>query len=363
MKLLLLTDYFPASNNLELVGGVEAYCFYLAKYLKAEREEVKVFSRATTGENWSAPNFLQLPKRLLFTAQTLMRGIAVDFDVVQGTNSATFPTAFLLGIIKRKPIIFWVPDVYIGSWIKNLGPVGMIGEVSDRVLFRMPWIKFIAISQTTKNKLLHVGVDANNVVVIPCGVDFKEINGVSKQKTQWQVCVVSRLLKYKQIDVLVRAVKIIHQTIPKIKVAIVGQGPEEIPLKKLALSLGVKDNFQFFSYLPSHKDVLKIIKSSRILCHPSSVEGFGISVVEAAALGKPTVVSNIPALIETTQNGKSGLVFSLGDYQDLASKIKKLLTNNKLYIKKSKSAKELAKQYSWQEIAQETDNYYKGLTS
>jgi glycosyltransferase involved in cell wall biosynthesis len=57
---------------------------------------------------------------------------------------------------------------------------------------------------------------------------------------------------------------------------------------------------------------------SDVLCLPSHREGFGTIVIDAAALGVPTIGSNIPGLVDSIVDGKTGLLFPVGDVQALA---------------------------------------------
>ncbi len=168
---------------------------------------------------------------------------------------------------------------------------------------------------------------------------------------KYDVCVVSRLLKYKNIDDLLAISK-------DLKVAIVGQGPEEKYLRQMA-----SKNVRFYGFVKKHDDVKKVMASSRIFCHPSTVEGFGIVVIEAMSLGIPVVVADIPVMREITHNGQGVLFFEPKNRRSLALKIQMLLTDKKLYSQKVLEAKKLAKEYSWEQIAAQTEKVYKSLLS
>lgn len=168
---------------------------------------------------------------------------------------------------------------------------------------------------------------------------------------KYDVCAVSRLLKYKNIDDLIAISK-------NLRVAIVGQGPEEKHLRQIA-----SKNVRFFGFMEKHEDVLKIMASAKIFCHPSTVEGFGIVVIEALSLGIPAVVADIPVMREITHNGQGVLFFEPKNQKSLALKIQMLLTDKKLYSQKVLQAKKLAKEYSWEQIASQTEEIYKSVLS
>ena len=341
MKILLLAEFFPETNNGEINGGVEAYCFFVSKYLKDFGHNVSIISRSSN--QWTIASWRSLPERFFFTAKMIIQGLQTDFEIVEGTNYTNHLVAVFLGFLKQKPIVCWYADVFVGEWINNVGLVGIIAEITERILFKIPGINYIAISQATKDKLIKNGVPEEKISVVYCGVEPIKI----KSPVRYDVCAVSRFLKYKHLDDLIIATK-------NLKVAIVGQGPEEKRLRQMA-----GKNVHFLGFMKKHEDVLKIMASSKIFCHPSAVEGFGIVIIEAMSLGVPYVARDIPAISEITHGGQGGLLFK----NDLEQCIKTLLTDRKLYTQKSFEAKKLAKFYTWEKAAKETEKIYNFLLS
>lgn len=358
LKVLLLTEFFPKSLKAEITGGVEARCFFVSRYLKRLECEVKVLAKTTEGEEWAFSSFRSIGKRIIFWFNIFISGLRENPDIIEGTNYTTYIPSFFLGLIKRKPVVFWYPDVFIGSWVQNAGFAGYIFNIIEKIGLKLPVDKYIAISNSTKNKLIKNGVSEKKIKIIYCGVDFTEIGNINHDGKKYDICAVGRLLAYKRFDDLIRVVSILKIDFPRISLCIVGQGPERKKLEVLVKELNLGNHVTFLGYLPSHKDVLEIMASSCIFCLPSQAEGFGISVIEAMALGVPAVVSNIPALVEVTDNGQGGLLFETGNATDLSDKIKILLSNDKIYQNKVKEAKQLAAKYNWEKIAEETKNVY-----
>ncbi|MCL4390430.1 MAG: glycosyltransferase family 4 protein [Patescibacteria group bacterium] len=345
MKILWFTDFFPESDKAEITGGVEARCFFVRRHLEAAGHQVQIIARPTHGQVWKPASFGSMPERFLFTIKSIICGLQSDFDIVEGTNFATYPVAWLVGVLKHKPVVLWYPDVFLGSWIKTVGPVGTIGGLIEWLVLRLPVNHYLAISQSTKDKLVKAGVLAKKISVVDCGVEPAEFVGLKKTVKKFDVCVVSRLVGYKRVDALVAAAP------PDLIVAIVGQGPERSKLEKLA----VGKKIIFFGHVASHKKVLETIASSRIFCLLSTTEGFGIVIIEAAALGVPFVARDIPVIAEITANGRGGLLFH---DDDLSNQINRLLTDKKLYQQKCREATTLAKKYTWEKAAAETEKIY-----
>ena len=165
-------------------------------------------------------------------------------------------------------------------------------------------------------------------------------------------------MEHKRVDDLLRALAIVKKEVPSIKCKIVGYGTARDSLIKLSGKLDLSRNVRFLGYVDDHKEVIKIMKSSHILCHPGTVEGFGITLIESMACGTPYVCSNIDVFKEITGEGQGGLIFSAGNYEEMASCILKLLKNQKLYDTKVFEAKEWVKKYDWKIIVRKIQKVY-----
>jgi glycosyltransferase involved in cell wall biosynthesis len=89
---------------------------------------------------------------------------------------------------------------------------------------------------------------------------------------------------------------------------------------------------------------------------PSRYEGQPLIIMDTAACGKPVIVSDIPELRYTVDAG-FGLSFKAGDAKDLAEKMKLLLTDKRLREEMGKKAREYARGFSWDRIAEEYEKY------
>jgi len=375
MKLLIITEYFPKSSDVEIRGGVETRCFYIAKEL-AKRHDVTVISalepetpRDQTIEKIKIircgrpKEYLQtggIIQRLSFMKEAYSIGCRLDIDIVEGTNFITYIPAYYIAREKGIPNIAWYNDVWIGKWTHNIGLIsGLAGEVLERFALSRDWSYIIANTKFTLNNLIKQGKQRERLEVIPCGIDLKKCNNIKVEKEITpSICCVSRLVRYKKIDTLIKALYYIKNKIPDIRCRIIGTGPEKRRLKRLAEDLGLKKNINFLGFVKSHRDVLREIKRSHILCLPSIVEGFGIVVLEAMACSTPYVCSNIPALKEVTKNATGGLMFEGGNPRDLSQKILCLLEDKGLYNKCVEEGARLVQRYNWESIAKKTERVY-----
>ena len=371
----MITEYFPQSKDCEIRGGVEARCFYVAREL-AKKHEVTVISALepdTPGEQTfdgiriircGRPREYQqtgvVKERLSFMKEAYRLGIRLDADLIEGTNFVSYPSAYYIARKKHLPRVALYNDVWVGKWISNIGLIqGVMGEILERFMLSRDWSCLIAISSFTLKNLLNYGLEKDRLRLIHMGVDTRKCYSISAPKGKRPtICCVARLVEYKKVDVLIRAISSIKNHMKNIECNIIGIGPELEKLEDMVQQLDLEGNVNFLGFIRRHDDVLKIVKKSRIFCLPSIVEGFGIVVIEAMACSTPYVCSNIPPLKEITDDGTGGLLFERQDPDDLARKILLLLGDDNLYRKCIHEGLKLAQRYDWSNIARETEGLY-----
>jgi glycosyltransferase involved in cell wall biosynthesis len=83
----------------------------------------------------------------------------------------------------------------------------------------------------------------------------------------------------------------------------------------------------------------------------STIEGWGLGVIEAAACGTPTVASDSPGLRESVRDGETGILVPHGDVEALQNKMSSLLADTALRETMGTAARAWARQFSWKEMA------------
>jgi glycosyltransferase involved in cell wall biosynthesis len=100
-----------------------------------------------------------------------------------------------------------------------------------------------------------------------------------------------------------------------------------------------------------------------ILCLPSYREGFGMTIIEAAACGVPAVASRIYGITDAVADGKTGLLFPVGDVPALTQALLRLITENQLRQQMGNEARERALElFSSEKIAHELLTLYEKLS-
>lgn len=378
MKVLLLTEYFPSSNKAEITGGVENRVYHISKEL-AKNNEVYVISSLQPelkkdikingvnihriGPVFTYTSTGNLVKRVLFGLNLMLK---LPFfikknkiDVVDAQSFFCYPSS----VFAKKPFITY-HEVWLNNWIKNTRTFfGLIGEVAERfvLLFaKLLSVKIIAVSEFTKNKLVKNGISKNKITVARNGIDLNKYKQTKIKKTGFPtLCFVGRLVEHKRVKDIITAIFILKKKFPKIKCKIIGDGPDKNKLIKLTKRLGLSKNIEYLGFLKKHDRVIKTIKSSHLLIHPGTVEGFGITLLESMACGTPYVCSDITVFKEVTENGKGGLIFKQKNAEDLADKISTLLRKKQLYKKKVMEGKKLVRKYDWKAITKKLETIYK----
>jgi glycosyltransferase involved in cell wall biosynthesis len=195
--------------------------------------------------------------------------------------------------------------------------------------------RVIAISRGLADFHARAGlVDRNKIEIIPYGFTFA--NAISKlpsgraRSSTPQMISVGRLVPYKQHDILIRSVADLVPAHPGLKLVVVGAGPEEGRLKRLAESLGISDVVIWTGYVTNAHDYLR---DSDVFVLPSASEGFGAVILEAWHNGLPVVAFDVPAPNEIITHGEDGFLVEPYDEVQLKQRISELLEDQNLRTK------------------------------
>lgn len=169
--------------------------------------------------------------------------------------------------------------------------------------------------------------------VIPNGVDVaavqSAISGIRPREPGKLVCA-GRMVPVKGQETLIRALPRVIAAHPQARLTLIGAGPDESRLRRLAHDLGLQDHVRFAGWL-SWEDTLREMATAQAVVIPSdgTQEGFGLVLVEAMLCGTPVVVSDIPVFREVSCDGGGGglLWFPPGNAQALAAVLINALKN------------------------------------
>jgi len=139
---------------------------------------------------------------------------------------------------------------------------------------------------------------------------------------------VSSLINRKGIDTVLRAIQMVSREYPKVRVVLVGDGPQRGEYVALVEELALKGIVHFVGYQPNPLPYYQHVFDVNVLA--SREEAFGISLVEGAACGLPNLGANADGIPEIILDHRTGLLFEPGNYRDLAEKMLELARNPSL---------------------------------
>lgn len=213
------------------------------------------------------------------------------------------------------------------------------------------------------------------IEVVPNGVDLRAFSGErlaysTKPKTlnaiPYTLITTSRLVYKNGVDILIRAVaELVNPPAGgqklDVKCLILGSGPDEKNLKRLAKVLGVEDKIQFLGHIEP-ENVPKYLAQSDIFVRASRSEGLGNSFLEAMGASLPIIGTNVGGIKDFLVDGETGLFVKANDPEDLAVKILQLMKNEALRNKLAENGKKLVtEKYSWDLIAEKMNHIFNKL--
>jgi glycosyltransferase involved in cell wall biosynthesis len=217
---------------------------------------------------------------------------------------------------------------------------------------------FHAISESTRDDLVARGVPEPQVRVIHPGVDavtFSPRPGLDRTAHP-SFLYVGRLKRYKGVSTAIEALAAARQGRSDLTLDIAGNGDDRPRLEALARRLGVADAVRFLGFVTDeHK--LRLMRTSWANVFPSVKEGWGLTVIEAAACGTLSLTSNSPGLRDSVRDGVTGYLVPHGDAGALARRMLELAERPALVHTLGKQARAFAETLTWESAARATESH------
>ncbi len=194
--------------------------------------------------------------------------------------------------------------------------------------------KIIAVSYAVKKYMVDdKGIDAKKIEIIHNGVDlekFKPTNqGDSPLRGQspFTIGVIGRLEPQKGHKYFLEAIHLLNSDYKDVRFVIAGNGSLRNDLEEQALKLGIADRIEFLGY---RKDIVNVLQDIDLLVLPSLYEGLPLVVLEAGAMGKPVIATNVDGSPEAVINKKTGLIIPPMDSSTLKDALELFLADRNL---------------------------------
>lgn len=202
--------------------------------------------------------------------------------------------------------------------------------------YRFP-VKKICITPWLLEKVQNVCENAN---LIYNGLDFTyfSLSKPIEERNPFEISLMYHIRPEKRFEDALKALEIVHEKFPKLHVSVFGvfEKPKYFP--------------EYFSYHknPSKEEHNKIYNNSAIYVAASSSEGFGLTVAEAMICGCAVACTDNGGFSSMVENGKTGFLSQVYDYESLAENIIRLISNNQLRISLAKNGNANIKKFNWE---------------
>jgi glycosyltransferase involved in cell wall biosynthesis len=360
MKILIL-NYRDRTHP--LAGGAEVHLHRIFGKLAELGHEVTLFTTNYKIGSKSAPKFEVLdgisvirfgPDALfqlnvLFLARFIKK-FKPDI-IVEDLNKLPLFSPYITKIPKLIQIHhLWKASIFREAFF----PVALAVWLGERIIpFVYRKCHFAAVSPSAKNELCELGIAKENISVIYNGTENEFLETEKVRVKSLYFLWLGRFRKYKGVWVAFEAFKIFAKKHPEVKLVFAGSGPEEKKMRIKAKEWGLEANVEFLGTVSGQK---KIELYSKALCllQTSYKEGWGLTVIEAAAAGTASIASDTSGLCDSVKDRKTGLLFKVGSAADCAQKMEELYSSENLRKSLESEAKSHADSFSWETSAKET---------
>jgi glycosyltransferase involved in cell wall biosynthesis len=220
-------------------------------------------------------------------------------------------------------------------------PLNVLGYyyLENKWLHKYASIPTVTVSNSTREDLAALGF--KQAFVVPEGLNFEPLAKLPRKNSHPVIVYAGRLKIAKRPIHAVKAFEKVKEKLPDAELWIIGDGPIRRKLEGMACQ-----GTRFYGRL-NDATRRKLMEQSWVLVNPGIREGWGLNIIEANALGVPSVAYSVPGLKDSVQNHRTGFLVKNGNVRALADGLLTLLTNEKLRVHFSKNALEYARNFSW----------------
>lgn len=364
MKIVLATPLYPPE-----IGGPATYIKELAYKLRDEHE-VTIVAYASTSEKVPGTTLITISKRrplpvrlIKFTLVLWKTARNADVIYVQNAVAAGLPAA-IVRLFTKKPVVLkfvgdeaWERATQLRQTTKQLEDFldAPEGSLYIRLLMRLQgWVlRHVDVVMTPsaylREHLVHTyRVPAEHTTVNYNAAEKTETLPFETKIVSHQIAATARLVEWKGIDGILRAVAILREEFPDVRLIIAGDGPEEHSLRSLAQALDLDRHISFLGRV-SRAQTWHIRKSSEVYVLNSTYEGLPHTALTSFAAEIPMVATDIPGTNEAVYNDISGLLVPAGNDAMLAEAIARLFRDESLRARLVEGGRKiLAEKFSWE---------------
>ncbi len=363
-----------------LAGGAEVYTHEVATRLAGMGHEVLLVTSRAPGlpsmEDLGGYRVIRRGGRLTvypgaWRAYRHLRGEGWRPDVVVDEVN-TIP--FLTPLYAREPIVMLIHQLCRDCWRHALHPLAQPpGWLLERLLHK-PYTRaarsgklkaVVTVSESTRSDLLGLGYPPELIHIAPNGLDwsaYRDCPSLARSKEDL-VAYVGRIAPYKRLQDLLRAWSLVEREHPEARLEVAGRADPGYlaKLKRLAGKLGLR-RLQFKTSIP-HGEKKRILAKAKTLAYTSTREGWGQTILEAAACETPAVAYNVPGLRDSVKHMETGILVPPGNTRKLAEALATLLADDGLRERLAGNAYKHARNYTWDKTAEKFHEIIEAATA
>jgi len=341
-------------------GGAEVHLHRIFGRIAAWGHPVTLVASGFAGgaarECLDGMQVVRLGRELSFQFQVAarFRALMAEFDpdiVVEDLNKLPFFTP----LYTRRPKFIQIHHLWKSSIFKeSSAPIAAMVWLQERMI---PWfyrgLPFAAVSPSTVLELQELGIPKSDIHLIYNGSEEAWAQVEPQTEKADHFLWLGRLRKYKGVWVALEAFRTYARTHPEGKIVFAGGGPEERSMREAVREWGLTDRVQILGRV-ENAEKQRLLRSAVALVQSSFKEGWGLTIMEAAASGTVSIASRVPGLRDSVIDGQTGWLFPAGDAQALAQLMGRAFES----VAERRSMQEQARQhalgFSWEEAARLT---------
>jgi len=339
-------------------GGAEQYAWQMAVGLLARGARVRYLTARAPGQSRrecrDGVEIIRTGSRLSVYPLALgwLAGHRRSFDaVIDCQNGIPFFTPWVLP--RRVPVLCVMHHVHDAQFGVHFSPVmAAIGRFLEGTMARRTYRRHacVAVSQSTVTAMRERLRWTGPIHVVPNGLtaDCFDGPGPERQEEPTVLSWVGRLVAHKRVE---RVLDVAERLRERAIVEVIGRGPAAIPLAAEISARGLADQIRLRGFLPE-EEKRAAVASSLLHLNTSQGEGWGLCVLEAAALGVPTVAYDVDGLRDAVRDGETGwLVRADQRIEDVTERAVKELSDPVRRADIAAACRRWAGQFDWDSSA------------
>lgn len=213
--------------------------------------------------------------------------------------------------------------------------------------------RFVAVSPSTMQELEHLGIPATDIALIYNGTE-EEWASIEPQREKGDYFLwLGRLRRYKGVWVALEAFRKYAAKHPEGRLVFAGTGPELGAMKEAIERWGLQKRVELRGWVSSDEK-RELLRNAVALVQSSFKEGWGLTVMEAAACGTTSIASRVPGLQDSVQDHRTGYLFQAGNSQELADLMHRIHSAPVERRLLEADARTFAMGFSWEKAAKLT---------